>query len=440
MKYGENMMNTHLLFPALIVYVCLIVFTCGAPFMTYSQECNQTAIHLDWAVVPWQQGIKDRTLELPIPDQSDDNIEVSIDISTQSSGSFEAFDVISPYIDGRDIANFGDKMDLGIMFDPAANQGLSPIVIKMRFSRPVQCVEFEVSDIDIAGGRVDSLVVFGNGGTIRPALAPISATPTVGVSHNSARALGAGTGRASSGSAYGNDNQGNIKVTFGSELLDSITIVYFEASGSLNPSARGIGVFGDLSFYVSELKPANLLKFGVILDDICQPVVRWMTNQEFGIDEYEVDYSYDGYNFFRAGAVPARNQYTSESEYEVALYRKLNTDNFFRLVKIDNQGNKEILAAESMSGAECFQFTSVNVYPNPSTGNFVFVEIEATDEKETEIAIIDQYGELLVQTRYQLKRGQNVFKLASRHLVPGVYNLRFSIEGEIVTKRVSIVD
>ena len=166
----------------------------------------------------------------------------------------------------------------------------------------MQYVEFEISDIDQAGDRVDSLIVTANGGRITPRLQVMSPDPTVRVYGNTATALGVNSGRSMSGSAFGQENNGNIKVIFQQKLIDSVTITYFEASESLNPSARGIGLFGGLLMVPAKLLPSRLLKFGVALNDYCQPVVRWVSSQEFGLREYQIEYSYDGYNFSHAGS------------------------------------------------------------------------------------------------------------------------------------------
>jgi hypothetical protein len=395
---------------------------------------------LNWDAVHWQNGDRFQHLQLSSPDDPDGSIQLVIQIDTRAKGTFEAFDVSSPYLDGREITNFGTQPNLGLMFDPDPGQGNSPVLIKLKFSRPVQYLGFRISDIDAADGRIDSVRIFGNGGEIFPTLSLVSPNPTVRVAGRSAVATGGDSGSARVGSAFGGEETGDILVTFRDEYLDSVTVEYFEASGLPDPAARGIGLFGDLSFQPARIYPMNLLKFGIALDENCQPVVRWVTDQEFGIDEYVVEYSYDGYNFFKAGTIPASNRYTSETEYELPLYRNLNTDNFFRLLKLDLDGSAQILTSEALSGSECFHFTTINVYPNPSSGNFVYVEIESTGQNPADIAIIDQYGEILVQTRYDLNRGRNLFKLESRHLVPGIYNLRFAIDQEVVSKLVTIVD
>lgn len=404
------------------------------------QVNGQLEVSLDWNQNQWKQGDREQIVRLHSLDPDLPPVEALVEITTSSKGSFEAFNVKTPYIDGITEANFGQDLNLGIMFDPSPGQGLSPISIKLKFSRPVQYLGFTISDIDAADGRLDSVLVFGNEREVLPNLSVLSKNPTVSVHRNSAVALGGTSGSSKTGSAYGGESNGDVLVSFGDQYLDSVTILYFESSKNEDPMARGIGVFGDLSFQLAKLYPMNLLKFGIVLDDNCRPIVRWASNQEFGIDEYVVEYSYDGYNFSRAGAISAENRYSREVDYELPLNRDLNTDNYFRLVKIDSDGKLEILTSERLSGSACFHFTNVNIYPNPSTGNYVFVEIEATEQMQTEIAIIDQYGSLLVQTRYELKRGRNLFKLESKHFVPGIYNLRFTIEQEVVSKRVSIVD
>ena len=422
------------------IWAVTMLFFPSTIIQVVGQSESLPLVSLDWNQNHWRQGEKRQTVRMESLDQEQAPIDVVVEISTKAKGSFEAFNVKTPYIDGVNVTNFGQGRNLGVMFDPTSGQGLLPVAIKLKFSRPVQYLGFTIADIDAAAGRVDSVLVFGNENEVLPNLSVMSKNPTVTVVHNRAVAVGGTSGSSKTGSAYGGESNGDVLVSFDDEYLDSVTILYYEASKSQDPMARGIGLFGDLTFQLASLYPMNLLKFGVVLDENCRPIVRWASNQEYAIEEYVVEYSYDGYNFSRAAAIPAKNQYTQEVDYELSLNRDLNTDNYFRLVKVNSDGGHEILTSESMSGSACFHFTNVNIYPNPSSGNYVYVEIEATEQKPTEIAIIDQFGTVLVQTRYDLKRGRNLFKFESRHLVPGVYNLRFTIDQEVVSKRVSIVD
>ncbi|MCB0688782.1 MAG: T9SS type A sorting domain-containing protein [Saprospiraceae bacterium] len=418
------------------VLTCLLMLICN---WLLGQTDQESKYQLQWSDVDWNAGDRGQVFKILDSAALESPVFMGIEIYTEAKGTFSGFGQLTPYIDGRDVLNFGEHQSLGVMFDPAAGEGFSPVTIKLRFSQPVQYLDFRITDIDALEERGDSLFIYGNGKDIFPKLEVISEKPTVKTYGRTAVAIGSGSGSIGNGSAFGGEENGDIRVHFGEEYLDSVTIHYYETGKMQDPSTRGIGLFSDLSFHAAKLEPMNLLNFGVVLDDRCQPTVRWSTEQEFGLDEFVVEYSYDGYNFFPAGSAEAKNTYTQKAEYDVPLYRALNAENYFRLVRIDENGQSAILTSETMSGAVCYGFTTVNVYPNPSSGNFVFVEIEATEQKPTEIAIIDQFGDLLVKTSYELKSGLNRFKLESRHLVPGIYNLRFAIGQEVVTKQISIL-
>ena len=419
----------------------LCSFCMASSFWVNGQStCEIDSSSFVWSTGSWENG-DNRTKYRVNSGHPADSIDIDISVDAKSSGSFADFDVLSPYIDGDTATwNFGSEMDLGIIFHPDQNQGTSPIEIAVTFGRPVSCVEFEISDIDVWGSiRRDSLVVLGNGGSLFPALTVMSDTPTVQVNGNIASALGAPNGPAGNGSAYSNSDAGTIHVDFGSELIDSVTILYYEASGSSNPGGRGIGVLGDFSFSAIMLLPVELLSFEVGQNESCQPILRWYTANEYGLDHYAIEYSYDGFNFQEAAKVKARNSYIRPTEYIYTLDRKLNSENYLRLVKIQEDGKQDIIGLESLDGKECQALASVNVYPNPSFKNYFYVAIESKAKKDIQIWLINQNGKKVLQTSYHLKSGNNWFSISSKYLTPGVYHLNFDFEGETISRKISIM-
>lgn len=425
-------------FRLVVTYIAIWLLVL-ASVLVFGQSSPNPVYKLDWSQQEWISGQPYKIFSLDDSAGLASPVNMGIEVYTSSKGSFSGYGEKTPYIDGRNVQNFGYEENLGVIFDPEEGEGNSPVTIKLIFSQPVQHLSFTICDIDAAEDRIDSVIVFGNAKDIFPRLSIPSEESTVKVTGRNAVAKGGTSGSSQTGSSFGGEATGDINVMFGAEYIDSVTIIYSEVSKSSDPQARGIGLFAGLRFEAAELQPMRLLNFGIVMDENCQPVVRWSSEQEFGLEEYVVEYSYDGFNFFPTASVKARNQYSSISEYDLPLHRGLNNYNHFRLLKTDQEGNTNLLTAQTISGSECYHFSSINVYPNPSSGNYVFIEIEATEQKPTDIAIIDQYGELLVQTRYELKRGLNRFKLESRHLVPGLYNLRFAIGQELITKQVSIL-
>jgi hypothetical protein len=190
MRGGIRLLNVR--FILCLILISGLLFTTG-----FAQECSQTPIVFAWNQIKWHPGDHSGAMSYELPDKEGEEVGVVFQVSTNALGSFHAFDLASPYIDGnKENSNFGEKVDLGVMFDPAANQGISPVQIKMKFDRPVQCVQFQISDIDIAGDRIDSVVVYANGGEVTPEMVAVSTIPTVKVLNHTARAIGPGTGRA----------------------------------------------------------------------------------------------------------------------------------------------------------------------------------------------------------------------------------------------------
>lgn len=421
----------------LIVASLILAFAANLAFG--QSNCSIDSSAFDWSAYGWTNGDTANTYRVPFPGGFD-SVDLSIQIRTEAKGTFADFDVQTPYIDGDSIWNFGTGLDLGVIFDPDTNQGLSPIYITLKFDQPVTCVEFELSDIDVSGSRKDSLVVTANDGMITPALYVMGDTPTVGVIEHRAFALGFPSGPMGNGSAYSNEDAGSVKVDFASDLIDSITIVYYEAGGAFDPGGRGLGLFGNLSFAQGALLPVDLLSFDVGHDEDCIPMVQWETANEYDIDYYSIEYSYDGLNFVESAREVPLNSYFEKNQYSVYLNRKMNPDNYFRLVKREMDGRKEILALKTLSGSLCHTLSTVNIYPNPTFKKYFYVEIESKADKAIQIQMIDQGGAVVMRQPYSLKSGRNWFAIQTKYLVPGIYHVRFDTGKEIISRKVNIME
>ncbi len=403
-----------------------------------AQDCSGPLSSLSWQDKLWPLGDQHRTFRVPMVGFLD-SVDVDMEVSTTAQGSFAAFDLQSPYIDGDTIWRFGQNLDLGLIFDPDPGQGTSPVVAKLRFSKPVACLQFEISDIDQATGRKDSLVIYANDSTALPVLSVLSTMPTVGVSSNTAQALGGSSGPNGDGTSQQNQDAGSILVDFGQLIIDSVTIVYHEAAIGGNPGGRGIGLWGEMLFGPAGLLPVELLSFGVDRDENCQPIIKWESTGEFALESYLVEYSYDGYNYSKALQVEPQNIYDQVSSYEELLPRKLNEHNYFRLSKVEADGLKEMIAQDVVSGRDCYDVTTVNVYPNPSYKNYFYIEVIATKAHQSHVRIIDQGGQLIVTQPYELEAGKNWMRVSTKSFAPGVYQVQFSTGDEIISRKVSVI-
>lgn len=260
---------------------------------------------MDWSLLPWAPGDRVHTYSLPA-----DGVDLTIRISTTvpgpgpGIGTFASWDgisvptscvsVVAPNKDGTSAPGthptdrFGTHLDLGIVFDPAANSDQS-VLIDLKFTdlgsgengpaKAVATFKFEISDIDwsrggndcfqpeIQGWRKDQVVITGNDGanpvtafTLTPLVAGADRTFDIGPS-NVATAKGSATG----GSESNTDDNGTLVVDFGPTFVTDVRITYNEAgfsnSGAVpnnNPGYRGIGILGGTTSL-----PVELMEFTI---------------------------------------------------------------------------------------------------------------------------------------------------------------------------------
>ncbi len=276
---------------------------------------------LDWSTVSWDPGDMTRTYTL-----IQDDVDVTITVSTTPSapglpaGTFLTYSgigpaqptpcntVASPNKDGAPAPGtypsdrFGTKLDLGIAFDPAANNNQS-VLIRLKFTnagsgptgppKPVGTLKFEISDIDWSQAgtdcvtglateawRADQVVITAeNTGTPVTAftLIPLdSVLKTFTINpYNVATANGNRFGGSPSGTPSVGNDLGTVVVDFGASLVTDVLISYNESAfGQLcdpsapqgcagtplvnvDPGYRGIGLFGLTTF------PVELMDFTI---------------------------------------------------------------------------------------------------------------------------------------------------------------------------------
>lgn len=208
---------------------------------------------LDWSdpSVVWNPGEMENTFVL------DNGVEITITVSSDAAGTFEAFDVTSPYEDGPSPPNpedfFGTGHDLGILFDPAEDQGLSPVIITAEFSESVTDLAFEISDIDFNMARIDQVVITCDG--VAPSsLTPKTMSPSFDIDDMDLMTV---TSDGETSVLSGSDD-GTLIVECDPTGVTTVVITYNEFSGVNDPNGRGIGLF----FMLTEV-PVELTSFTI---------------------------------------------------------------------------------------------------------------------------------------------------------------------------------
>ncbi|MBE7632729.1 Ig-like domain-containing protein, partial [Tenacibaculum finnmarkense genomovar ulcerans] len=197
-----------------------------------NENCNSPV----WGTAPLTWIAKDDSGTIKLAG----GIDMSIDITTTATGDLDAFGGTALNLSATGTGTFGTLDDLAVLFDPAANQGASPVKIQIDFTKEMYNLNFKITDID-AGGfgfRMDKVTITSDEGN--PILTKVSETSSsFTVVNNQATAIRYAT-------SY-KDNKGTILVQV-PDGAKSITIIYEEVGTVSDPGVRGIGILGDLKY------------------------------------------------------------------------------------------------------------------------------------------------------------------------------------------------
>ncbi|MCG8784156.1 DUF642 domain-containing protein, partial [Tenacibaculum finnmarkense] len=197
-----------------------------------NENCNSPV----WGTAPLTWIAKDDSGTITLAG----GIDMSIDITTTATGDLDAFGGTALNLSATGTGTFGTLDDLAVLFDPAANQGASPVKIQIDFTKEMYNLNFKITDID-AGGfgfRMDKITITSDVGN--PILTKVSETSSsFTVANNQATAIRYATSDK--------DNKGTILVQV-PDGAKSITIIYEEVGTVSDPGVRGIGILGDLKY------------------------------------------------------------------------------------------------------------------------------------------------------------------------------------------------
>ena len=127
---------------------------------------------------------------------------------------------------------FGGVNSLGINLDPKSGSGESTISSTISFSSPVNGLSILLTDIDSEQGKwKDKVVITSDAGN--PTAESINTNPTFTIDGNTLTAKEDAQSNA--------DNKGTARLTFPGGVT-TITIVYTDVSGIIDPDIRGIGI------------------------------------------------------------------------------------------------------------------------------------------------------------------------------------------------------
>lgn len=194
------------------------------------------------------------------------------------------------------------------------------------------------------------------------------------------------------------------------------------ASGVTFTAGSPVFILSSLDF--AGALPVALTDFSIVCNSE-NVAVQWSTGSESNSDIFTVKRSRDAINWEVVDVVDAAGNSNHKIDYEVIDNSNPANLVYYKLVQTDiDGGEKEYGPISSTCGTSDFE-NLLNVYPNPTDGNFT-VEVTNNSSKNEDaiIQVMDISGRMIEQRNALFTTGVNQLFFDAQFLVKGTYILQ----------------
>ncbi len=149
-------------------------------------------------------------------------------------------------------------------------------------------------------------------------------------------------------------------------------------------------------------------------------LVSWVTSSETGNSHFEIGRSSNGKDFETIGVVQGSGYSNVLVNYDFTDSEALSGVTYYRITQVDFNGNKEAYPTMVLY-FNSLVFENIEIYPNPSNGEFNIKVNQACD-----IQLFDYKGIIIEE----LKLNNGINRVETSKFSPGVYIIRISNQHE----------
>ncbi len=212
-------------------------------------------------------------------------------------------------------------------------------------------------------------------------------------------------------------------------LSTSFTYAFFD-------SANVISVPDTYMVSFNSPLPVTLVAFGGKLNKNEQSELNWITSSELNNSYFDVEYSTNG-EFYKIGTIKGNGTTFHYHDYAFIHLTPAVGDNYYRLKQVDYNGKtaySEVINIPYSKKVGPFAIT-----PNPTHGE-LNIQYEAISDDDVNISVTNLLGQVLYQNQYNSSIGLNALNLNLQHWEPGIYFVNFTINGEAITQKITLVN
>lgn len=310
-----------------------------------------------------------------------------------------------------------------IQVTPNFTSNTSYVNIVLTFSSFATNVSFKIVDIDKnnpgSTTYFDRVTVTGTDGTTNynATLSKYDAVtdPNFLIISGNIANVNTTNGQAGNTASDASDQRGTVNVSFGTAVLNSITIRYDNAAGAnADPASQAIAI-GSVSFNSTTL-PVSLLDFNGHRqsNDV---VLNWKTQQEINAASFDIERNSNG-SWETIGNVIARGNSNDLINYTYTDINPQNSILLYRLKQIDIDRNFKYSNIIRIAAGATTEFTS---YPNPFSSQ-VNLSITTAKSQQVSITLFDATGKSIHTESRNLYSGNNSFGITGLDkLSKGIY-------------------
>ncbi len=174
----------------------------------------------------------------------------------------------------------------------------------------------------------------------------------------------------------------------------------------------------------------RILNFnGAVISE--RSLLKWSSQNEEGLLEYEIEKSTDGIHFYRIGKVAAIR--LNEAGYSFGDPEGISNTVYYRLklIKTDNSSTKYSKIISLYNRNSTFKITAVNPFKN-----ILKLEAFLPAQGNVEFNLCDIYGNVVYRKMMQLEKGNSQLSFDNVYNLPaGVYILRAAFNGTVLQNK-----
>ncbi|MBI5371512.1 MAG: T9SS type A sorting domain-containing protein [Sphingobacteriales bacterium] len=179
--------------------------------------------------------------------------------------------------------------------------------------------------------------------------------------------------------------------------------------------------------------PVNLLSFSGYLNNQSYSALQWQTSNQFNLDKFEVQRSYDGVLFTTAGFVPAQQSSSLVQSYTFTDPLTAKAVNFYRLKMLDADGSSKYSAVIKINNNQPTRFAEL--LQNPVREN-IQVMIRNDHRDPLTAVLYNSNGQRLKYWNLGKQQGSLLLPVSSLQLTGGTYLLKLIAGDQSETLRI----